>query len=225
MWGSRRNARPGKTAWVCLRLHRRLHGHGLDACRHGRRICQGRSAAQRARYRCLRHPAQTKAQVLSIARDTAKLVKFGMEIVKDDVLLLERYACPGYGLPSEATKQAIRLCARHERIIPIPSTRANPCNDDRPCPERLPSTGIEGALRASRRRTGHQRVQLHLPQRRTLDRLRFCRRAVPAKRSKFSKVLASRGSQLLTAPKAKRIQFIRNVLIGRGKKPKDTRRC
>lgn len=31
-------------------------GHGLDACRHGRRICQGRSTAQRDRYRCLRHP-------------------------------------------------------------------------------------------------------------------------------------------------------------------------
>ncbi|MER8910474.1 pyridoxal-phosphate dependent enzyme [Mesorhizobium sp. M0854] len=59
-------------------------------------------------------PAQAKAQVLNIARDTTKLVKFGMEIVEDDVVLLEGYASPGYGLPSEATKQAIRLCARLE---------------------------------------------------------------------------------------------------------------
>lgn len=29
-------ARPGETAWVCLRLHCRLHGHGLDARRHAR---------------------------------------------------------------------------------------------------------------------------------------------------------------------------------------------
>lgn len=65
-------------------------------------------------------PAQTKAQVLNIARDTAKLVKLGMEIVDDDVVLLEGYAAPGYGLPSEATKQAIRLCARLEGIITDP---------------------------------------------------------------------------------------------------------
>ncbi|MER9159391.1 1-aminocyclopropane-1-carboxylate deaminase [Mesorhizobium sp. M0778] len=65
-------------------------------------------------------PAQTKAQVLSIARNTAKLVKLGMEIVDDDVVLLEGYASPGYGLPSEATKQAIRLCARLEGIITDP---------------------------------------------------------------------------------------------------------
>lgn len=65
-------------------------------------------------------PAQAKAQVLSIARDTAKLVKFGMEIVEDDVVLLEGYASPGYGLPSAETKQAIRLCARLEGIITDP---------------------------------------------------------------------------------------------------------
>lgn len=65
-------------------------------------------------------PARTKAQVLSIALDTAKLVNLGMEIVDDDVVLLEGYASPGYGLPSEATKQAIRLCARLEGIITDP---------------------------------------------------------------------------------------------------------
>ncbi|ESX63751.1 1-aminocyclopropane-1-carboxylate deaminase [Mesorhizobium sp. LSHC420B00] len=65
-------------------------------------------------------PAQTKAQVLSIAQRTAKLVDLGTEIVEDDVVLLEGYASPGYGLPSEATKQAIRLCARLEGIITDP---------------------------------------------------------------------------------------------------------
>src|SRR5947207_117135 len=42
-------------------------------------------------------PAQTKAQVLEIARNTAKLVELGREIVEDDVVLLEDYAHPVYG--------------------------------------------------------------------------------------------------------------------------------
>ncbi|WP_028002389.1 MULTISPECIES: 1-aminocyclopropane-1-carboxylate deaminase [Sinorhizobium/Ensifer group] len=65
-------------------------------------------------------PAQTKAQVLSIARHTANLVDLGMEIVEDDVVLLEEYAHPCYGIPSEETKEAIRLCARLEGIITDP---------------------------------------------------------------------------------------------------------
>ncbi|MES0138988.1 1-aminocyclopropane-1-carboxylate deaminase [Mesorhizobium sp. M0016] len=65
-------------------------------------------------------PAQTKAQVLNIARYTAKLVDVGREIVEDDVVLLEGYASPCYGLPSEEIKEAIRLCARLEGIITDP---------------------------------------------------------------------------------------------------------
>ncbi|WP_018099738.1 1-aminocyclopropane-1-carboxylate deaminase [Sinorhizobium meliloti] len=62
-------------------------------------------------------PARTKAQVLTIARHTAKLVELGTEIVEDDVVLLEEYAYPCYGIPSEATKDALRVCARLEGII------------------------------------------------------------------------------------------------------------
>ncbi|MFC0804845.1 1-aminocyclopropane-1-carboxylate deaminase [Ensifer sp. P24N7] len=65
-------------------------------------------------------PAQTKAQVLNIARHTAKLVDLGMEVVEDDVVLHEEYAYPCYGMPSEKTKHAIRLCARLEGIITDP---------------------------------------------------------------------------------------------------------
>ncbi|PDT32720.1 MULTISPECIES: 1-aminocyclopropane-1-carboxylate deaminase [Sinorhizobium] len=65
-------------------------------------------------------PAQTKAQVINIARHTAKLVRLGTEIVEDDVVLLEKYAYPRYGIPSEETKTAIRLCARLEGIITDP---------------------------------------------------------------------------------------------------------
>ena len=65
-------------------------------------------------------PAQTKAQVLEIARNTAGLVKLGRDLSQDDVVLLEDYAYPVYGVPSEETKEAIRLCARLEGMITDP---------------------------------------------------------------------------------------------------------
>src|SRR5215469_7318445 len=65
-------------------------------------------------------PAQTKAQVLAIAQNTARLVELGREIVADDVVLIEDYAYPAYGVPSEETKEAIRLCARLEGMITDP---------------------------------------------------------------------------------------------------------
>ncbi|WP_076864846.1 1-aminocyclopropane-1-carboxylate deaminase [Bradyrhizobium mercantei] len=65
-------------------------------------------------------PAQTKAQVLSIAQNTAELVELGRDIVEDDVVLIEDYAYPAYGVPSEETKEAIRLSARLEGMITDP---------------------------------------------------------------------------------------------------------
>jgi 1-aminocyclopropane-1-carboxylate deaminase len=65
-------------------------------------------------------PKQTKAQVLDIARNTAKLVELGQDIGDDDVVLIEDYAYPVYGVPSEETKQAIRLAARLEGMITDP---------------------------------------------------------------------------------------------------------
>ena len=65
-------------------------------------------------------PAQTKAQVLEIARNTAALIKLGKEIADEDVVLLEDYAYPAYGVPSEETKEAIRLSARLEGMITDP---------------------------------------------------------------------------------------------------------
>jgi 1-aminocyclopropane-1-carboxylate deaminase len=65
-------------------------------------------------------PAQTRAQVLDIARNTAQLVKLNRAIAAEDVVLLEDYAYPLYGLPSEATKEAIRLCARLEGMMTDP---------------------------------------------------------------------------------------------------------
>ncbi|WP_159585307.1 1-aminocyclopropane-1-carboxylate deaminase [Chelativorans xinjiangense] len=65
-------------------------------------------------------PAQTKAQVLDIARKTAALVDLGHAIEEDDVVLVEDYAYPLYGVPSEETKEAIRLCARLEGMMTDP---------------------------------------------------------------------------------------------------------
>ena len=65
-------------------------------------------------------PAQTKGQVLDIARKTADLVELGEPIEDDDVVLIEDYAYPCYGVPSNETKDAIRLTARLEGMITDP---------------------------------------------------------------------------------------------------------
>jgi len=65
-------------------------------------------------------PAQTKAQILRIAQNTAKLVELGREITEADVVLDTRYGGPEYGLPNEGTLDAIRLCARQEGMLTDP---------------------------------------------------------------------------------------------------------
>src|SRR6185369_12986029 len=59
-------------------------------------------------------PAQTHAQILRIAQNTAGMVELGREITAKDVVLDTRFGGPEYGLPSEGTLEAIRLCARQE---------------------------------------------------------------------------------------------------------------
>ncbi len=65
-------------------------------------------------------PAQTRAQVLEIARGTAALVGLDREVTDADVVLLEDYAYPAYGVPSAETNEAIRLCARTEGMMTDP---------------------------------------------------------------------------------------------------------
>ena len=65
-------------------------------------------------------PKQTKTQVLDIARNTAKLIELGQDIADDDVVLIEDYAYPLYGVPCDETKQAIRLVARLEGMLTDP---------------------------------------------------------------------------------------------------------
>ncbi|HEX4241976.1 MAG TPA: 1-aminocyclopropane-1-carboxylate deaminase [Steroidobacteraceae bacterium] len=65
-------------------------------------------------------PEQTREQVLRIARNTARQIELGQEITADDVVLDTRYGGPEYGLPSEGTLEAIRLCARLEGVLTDP---------------------------------------------------------------------------------------------------------
>ena len=65
-------------------------------------------------------PEQTREQVLRIARNTAGLVGLEQRIADEDVVLDTRYAYPDYGLPSEETLSAIRLCARTEGMLTDP---------------------------------------------------------------------------------------------------------
>jgi 1-aminocyclopropane-1-carboxylate deaminase len=65
-------------------------------------------------------PAQTKAQVLDIARSTAELIGLGRAITEEDIVLKEDYAYPCYGVPSEETNEAIRLAARTEGMMTDP---------------------------------------------------------------------------------------------------------
>lgn len=65
-------------------------------------------------------PQQTHAQVLRIAQQTAKKIELDQEITADDVILKTDYAYPTYGVPSEETNAAIRLCARLEGMMTDP---------------------------------------------------------------------------------------------------------
>jgi 1-aminocyclopropane-1-carboxylate deaminase len=65
-------------------------------------------------------PEKTKQQVLDIARQTAELVELQRDLTGEDIVLIEDYAYPVYGVPSEETNEAIRLCARLEGMMTDP---------------------------------------------------------------------------------------------------------
>ena len=65
-------------------------------------------------------PTETRIQVTRIAQNTAELIELGRPITAADVVLNEDYAYPEYGLPSQETLDAIRLCARMEGMLTDP---------------------------------------------------------------------------------------------------------
>src|SRR6476659_9002318 len=65
-------------------------------------------------------PAETRAQVARIARNTAALLELGPDLRDDELELDERYHAGTYGIPDEATLDAMRTAARTEGMITDP---------------------------------------------------------------------------------------------------------
>jgi len=65
-------------------------------------------------------PAQTREQVSRIARQTAKLIGVERELNDGDIHLDERYHAGTYGIPDDATLDAMRLAARTEGMVTDP---------------------------------------------------------------------------------------------------------
>jgi 1-aminocyclopropane-1-carboxylate deaminase len=65
-------------------------------------------------------PRQTREQVRQIVDNTAELVELGRRVRDDEIVILEDYAYPAYGVPSAETSDAIRFAARTEAMITDP---------------------------------------------------------------------------------------------------------
>ena len=65
-------------------------------------------------------PAETHDQVARIARRTAELIELGRELRDDEIVLDDRYHAGIYGIPDEATIEAIRTAGRLEGMITDP---------------------------------------------------------------------------------------------------------
>ncbi|WP_028846310.1 MULTISPECIES: 1-aminocyclopropane-1-carboxylate deaminase [Thermocrispum] len=65
-------------------------------------------------------PTQTREQIGRIARNTAKLIGLQRELREDEIVLDDRYHAGTYGIPDDATLEAMRLAARTEGMITDP---------------------------------------------------------------------------------------------------------
>lgn len=65
-------------------------------------------------------PEQTRSQVREIVDRTAGLVELGRPVREDEIVIVEDYAYPAYGVPSAETNEAIRMAARTEAMITDP---------------------------------------------------------------------------------------------------------
>ncbi len=64
--------------------------------------------------------AQTRAQIVRIARATAEAIGLGRELADDEIVLLDEWHAGVYGIPDAKTIDAIRLCARLEGVLTDP---------------------------------------------------------------------------------------------------------
>ena len=65
-------------------------------------------------------PKETREQVARIARATAELIGVDRDLTDDEIILDDRYHAGTYGIPDEATLEAMRLAARTEGMITDP---------------------------------------------------------------------------------------------------------
>ena len=65
-------------------------------------------------------PAETRDQITRIARQTARLIGVEREVGDGEIELDERYHAGTYGIPDDATLDAMRLAARTEGMITDP---------------------------------------------------------------------------------------------------------
>ncbi len=65
-------------------------------------------------------PAETREQVLRIARRTAELIGLGRELRDDEVILDDRWHAGIYGIPDDKTLEAIRTAGRLEGMLTDP---------------------------------------------------------------------------------------------------------
>ncbi|MFC5958117.1 1-aminocyclopropane-1-carboxylate deaminase [Streptomyces pratens] len=65
-------------------------------------------------------PVRTREQIARIAQNTGRLIGVKAELTVDDVELDERYHAGTYGIPDEATLEAMRLAARTEGMVTDP---------------------------------------------------------------------------------------------------------
>jgi len=65
-------------------------------------------------------PTETRAQVARIARRTAAAVGLDRDLREDEIILDERYHAGTYGIPDDATLEAMRLAGRLEGMITDP---------------------------------------------------------------------------------------------------------
>ena len=62
-------------------------------------------------------PAETRAQVEKIARNTAELIGLGRDLRDEEITVLEGWAGELYGIPVQSTLDAIRLTGSLEGMI------------------------------------------------------------------------------------------------------------
>ena len=63
---------------------------------------------------------QTVAQVTRIANDTAERIGLGRALRPEEIMVVDGYAGPAYGIPDQQTIEAIQLVARTEGMLTDP---------------------------------------------------------------------------------------------------------